>query len=125
MGRAFFAMRLAKRCFRDLDGARAHGRRAGGGGFGQNPMMNGEKRKFKAVGDADLVVNIAQIIFHHLLGSPKKGGDLFVFEALYDEGDNLQLLGCKAVTYTGADEIIGLRVASLGAQILYVSSRRR
>ena len=49
---------------------RPHGCGAGSRGFRQNPVMNGEQRKLQAVRDPDLVINIAQIIFYHLFGSP-------------------------------------------------------
>ena len=89
---------------------RPHGGGAGRGGFGQNPVMDGEQRKFQAVGDTDLVVNIAQVVLNDLLGGAEKSGDFLVLESLHDEGDDLQFLGSKAVTNPGADKIVGVRL---------------
>ena len=68
--------------------------------------MNGEKREFESIGDADLVVNVAQIILYDLLGGSKLIRDLFVLEALNDERNDLEFLGCKTIADARSDEVI-------------------
>ncbi len=66
----------------------------------------------KAVGDTDLVINIAQIILDYLLGGPKQICDFLVLESLHDQGDNLQFLGRQAVANPGADKVVGVGIVS-------------
>src|SRR5437879_7781083 len=47
----------------------------GCGGFVQNPVVDGEQRQFQPVGDADLVIHVAQIILNDLLGRAELGGN--------------------------------------------------
>src|SRR5437016_3928164 len=62
-----------------------------GGGFVQNPMMDGEQRQFQPVRNADLVIDVAQVILDHLLGGSQLRCDLFVLVALNDQSNNPQL----------------------------------
>jgi len=71
--------------------------------------VNGEKREFESIGDADLVVNVAQIILYDLLGGSELIRDLFVLEALNDERDDLEFLGRETIADTGSDEVIAFR----------------
>src|SRR5436189_6440731 len=50
----------------------------GYGGFVQNPVVKCEQRKFQPVGDADLLIHVAQNILDDLLGRSELGGDFFV-----------------------------------------------
>ena len=78
------------------------------GGLGQDAMVNSEQRKFKTVGNADLVVNVAQVIFDDLLGGAELRCDFLVLVALHDQGDDAEFLGGEAVANTSADEIVGV-----------------
>src|SRR5438552_9503660 len=49
----------------------------GCGGFVQNPVVDGEQRQIETVGDADLVIHVAQIIYNDLLGCDELSGELF------------------------------------------------
>src|SRR5437870_6682332 len=70
-------------------GSRRRTRRGGGrgGGLVQNPMMDGKQGQLQAVGDADLVVHVAQIIFDYLFSGTELRSDFFVFVSLYDRSE--------------------------------------
>src|SRR5437899_10494499 len=55
-----------------------------GRSFVQNAVVNGKQREFEAVGNADLVVHVPQIILNHLLRGSKLNCDFLVLEALDD-----------------------------------------
>src|SRR5436309_11513165 len=76
-------------------GSRRRTRRGGGrgGGLVQNPMMDGKQGQLQAVGDADLVVHVAQIIFDYLFRGTELRSDFFVFVSLYDQCDDAQFFG--------------------------------
>src|SRR3954452_20902522 len=82
-------------CLRRLILLRDSGRRLGssarscsGSGFVQDPVVDGEERQFQTVGDADLVVHVAQVIFYNLLGGSQLRRDFFVLVALHDQGND-------------------------------------
>jgi len=85
------------------------------GGFGQDAVVDGEEGEFEAVGDAGLVVDSAQVVFDDLLLGAELAGDLLVFAALYDEGDDLHLFGSEAVADAGADAVGGVHGSDVGA----------
>ena len=47
-------------------------------GLGQDAMVDGKQRQFQPIGDADLVVYVAEIVLDHLLGGAELLGDLLV-----------------------------------------------
>ena len=55
-------------------------------------MVQAIERQFEAIGDAKLVIDLAQVIFDDLLRGPKLVGNLLVALALSDTGDDRQLL---------------------------------
>jgi hypothetical protein len=48
-------------------------------------MVDGKERKFKAIRNADLVVNVAQVVLDDLLCRSELSGDLLVLVALHDQ----------------------------------------
>src|ERR1700721_459560 len=56
-------------------------------------VMEAVKSELKAVADAELVVNFAEIVLDNLLGGAELVGDLLVALALGDAGDDGHLLG--------------------------------
>jgi hypothetical protein len=89
---------------------------AGAGGcFGEDSVVDGEEGEFEAVGDAGLVVDVAEVVLDDLLLGAELGGDVFVFTALDDEGDDLHLLGGEAVADAGSDAVDGLHGGYVGA----------
>lgn len=78
-------------------------------------MVDGEKRQLETVGDAGFVVDAAQVIFNDLLLGAELTGDVLIFAALDDEGDDLHFLGRKAVSNTGSHGILGLHGGEVGA----------
>src|SRR5215469_14307796 len=57
----------------------------------QQPVMDAVEGKFQAVRDAQLVIDLAQVVFDNLLGGPNLVSDLFVAHSLRDAGDDEQL----------------------------------
>ncbi len=51
-------------------------------------VVQAVERKFETIGDAQLVIHFAQVIFHHLLGGTDADGDFLVLHALRDAGNN-------------------------------------
>lgn len=51
-------------------------------------MAQAEEGKFESVGDTQLVINLAQIIFHDLFGRAYAYRNLFVLHSLRDAGDD-------------------------------------
>ena len=86
-----------------------------GGGFGEDAVVDGEEGELEAVGDAGLVVDAAEIVFDDLLLGAELAGDLLVFAALHDEGDDLHFFGGEAVADTGADAVGGVHGGDVGA----------
>ncbi len=72
-----------------------------GGGVGEDAVVEGEEGKLEAVGDAGFVVDAAEIVLDDLLFGVELEGDLFVFAALDDEGDDLHFFGGEAVADAG------------------------
>ena len=70
----------------------------GGFGFGGlvELMMEAVEGELEAIGNSQLVVNLAQIIFDDLLGSAELVGDFLIALALGDAGDNEHLLLVEA-----------------------------
>ena len=88
------------------------GRRCGGGGasrfrdglllrrgaFFHQAVMDAVERQLQAVGNAQLVVDLAQIILDHLLGGADLLGDFLVAHALRHARDNQQFLVAEPVS---------------------------
>src|SRR2546430_14921813 len=55
------------------------------------PVMNRVQRQFEAVGDAELVKNIVQMVFYRLFGDEKFFADFLVPEALCNKLNDLFL----------------------------------
>src|SRR5438067_1193082 len=55
-------------------------------------MVNGEERQLQAIGDANLVVNVAQVVLDDLLGGAEMVGNLFILVALDDVGNDAQIV---------------------------------
>src|SRR5258708_39282356 len=72
---------------------------SGRGSFIQNPVVDGEQRELQPVGNADLVIHIAQIVFDYLLRSAELRGDFFILVALHYQSDNPQFFRGKTVTH--------------------------
>ena len=68
--------------------------------------MNREKRELEAIGDADLVIDVPEVVLNHLLGSSKLRRNFFVLESLNDEGNDAQLFGSEAIANAGADDVV-------------------
>ena len=68
-------------------------------------MVDGEECQLKPIGDADLVIDAAEVVLDHLLLGAELSGDLLVLAALRDEGDDLQFLGREALEDAGADAV--------------------
>ncbi len=58
-------------------------------------MAQAIEREFESVGDAQLVVYLAQVVLHDLLGRPYANGDFFVLHALGNTGNDQSFLGRK------------------------------
>ena len=69
-------------------------------------MVNREERQLKPVRDANLVVDVAQVVLDHLLGCAQLGGNFFVLVSLHDQGDDLEFLGGEAVPNARAHQIV-------------------
>src|SRR6266566_8280510 len=61
----------------------------------QDSVVQAVKRKLKAISDAELVINFAQIVLHHLLRGPDSRGNFFVLHSLSDAGNDQRLFGGK------------------------------
>ena len=68
--------------------------------------MQSEKRQLEPVGDADLVVDVAQIILDDLLGSPQLQSDLFVLETLNDQRHDAQFFRRQAIANARSDKVV-------------------
>src|SRR6266550_5883703 len=55
------------------------------------PVVNGVQRQLEAVGHAELVKNVVQMVFDGLFGDEKLFADFLVAKALRDELDNFLL----------------------------------
>ena len=53
--------------------------------------MDAVKRQFQPIGNSKLVVHLAQIVLHHLLGGPNLIRDFFVTHSLRDARNDEQL----------------------------------
>src|ERR1700693_6405943 len=58
-----------------------------------NVMAQAIKREFEPVGDAQLVIHLAQVVLHDLLGRAHANRNLFVLHALGDAGNDQGFLG--------------------------------
>ena len=57
-------------------------------GLVYKPVVNCIQGEFEAVGDAELIENIVQVVFHGLFGDEELFSDFLVAEALGDELDD-------------------------------------
>ena len=53
--------------------------------------MNGVKRQFQTVGNAEFVENVVQMVFHRLLADEHPLGHFLVLETLRDQHDDFAL----------------------------------
>src|ERR1700691_4325884 len=74
-------------------------------GFCQNAVVDGEQCQLQTIRDAGFVVDATEIVLDHLFGGIEPDGDLLVFAALYDERDDLQLLGSEAIADAGPNRV--------------------
>ena len=88
------------------------------GGFSQDAMVDREECELETVGDADLIVHVAQVILDDLFGRPELSGDFLVLVTLDDQGDDAQFLCGKTIANACADKIIRVTGGdgSLGVQ---------
>src|SRR5580765_7661578 len=70
-----------------------HGIRYRGGGFVQDAVVDGEQCQFQPVGNADLVVDVAEVVLDDLFGRTKLSGDFLVLITLDDERYDAEFLG--------------------------------
>src|SRR6185437_15942548 len=75
--------------------------------------MDAIERELKPVGDAELVIDLPEIILDHLLGSANFGGNFLVAHSLGDTGDDEQLLVRELGLRTRRGELCGLRTICL------------
>src|SRR5258705_6327378 len=54
-------------------------------GLIQDAVVDREQRQLQTVGDADLVIDVAQVVLDDLLGGAELGGDFFILVSLNDE----------------------------------------
>jgi hypothetical protein len=62
------------------------------------------ERKLEAIGNAQLVIDLAQVVLDHLLRGPKLISDLLVALALRDAGDDVETAISKSAKF--ADLIV-------------------
>jgi len=75
-------------------------------------MMHAVQRQLKPVGDAQLVVHAAKIVFHYLLRRADLVGDVLVLHALRDTGNDQHFLVGEAVLRTRRGQRRCLRAVS-------------
>ena len=81
-------------------------------------MMDGKQRQLQTVGDADLVVHVAQIILDYLFCGTELRSDFFVLVSLHDQCDDAQFFGGQAVPHPQANHIVFGQLAGDG-DVLY------
>jgi len=72
-------------------------------------VVDGVQREFKAVGDAELVENIVEMILDGLLGDEKFFADFFVAESLRDELHNFFFAVAEQRLFAARPGLRGLR----------------
>ena len=72
------------------------------------PMVNGVQRQFEAVGDAELVEDIMQMVFDGLFGDEELFADFLVAEALRDELHDFFLAVAKQWLFAARAGLAGL-----------------
>ena len=75
-------------------------------GFVQDSVMNREQSEFKTVGNADLVIYVAQIVLDDLFGCSQLSRDFLVLVSLNNERNNAKLFRGQAITHAQSDHIV-------------------
>ena len=77
-------------------------------------MVDGVEGELKAVGDAELVEDLVQVVLDRLLTNEQLLGDLFVLEALRDAGDDFAFAVAdgRFLTFSGSRSRLAMRTAA-------------
>ena len=76
-------------------------------------MMHAVERQLQPVSHLQFVVNLAQVIFHHLLGGAHLTRDVFVFHPLRDPADDEHFLFAETQLLLGGGALQGLSAIGL------------
>src|SRR6185437_198346 len=75
-------------------------------GFVQDSVMNREQSEFKTVGNADLVIHVAQIVLDHLLSGAQLSRDFLVLVSLNNERNNAKLFRGEAIAHAQSHHVV-------------------